>query len=220
MEGVFFFFRLTLKPASYRANTQVITKSVLFIGTQCSNLYTSVDTPAKGRVVGIYMRGYFKKKSVHVFILHGYSSFSSVRCSQSNFGSCKYIRVSLYHPPVLPLYVAWAVLIISENSFDGVIRSVSRCFVYATVCKWRTGKREKRVCVRVCLWRAPALWRTSSVGRVTALSLLFAQDPFALILVVAAQRVKETTSMRQQRDEAGQPRYMTPRVGQTHLPGY
>ena len=25
---------------------------VLFIGTQCSNLYTSVDTPAKGRVGG------------------------------------------------------------------------------------------------------------------------------------------------------------------------
>ena len=24
---------------------------MLFIGTQCSNLYTSVDTPAKGRVV-------------------------------------------------------------------------------------------------------------------------------------------------------------------------
>jgi hypothetical protein len=26
-------------------------ESVLFIGTQCSNLYTSVDTPARGRVV-------------------------------------------------------------------------------------------------------------------------------------------------------------------------
>ena len=43
--------RSTASDKNKRATSHVRRESVLFIGTQFSNLYTAVDTPARGRVV-------------------------------------------------------------------------------------------------------------------------------------------------------------------------
>jgi hypothetical protein len=56
-------------------------------------------------------------------------------------------EVSLSPPPQRSLSVCGLdiAFIISENRYDGAIRSVSHCFVY--VCKWRTERRE---CLCAC----------------------------------------------------------------------
>jgi hypothetical protein len=95
-------------------------ESVLFIGTQFSNLYTAVDTPAMGRVVSVVecapASPYAYSSSIHRFPDER-THLSRLRLFQRHLRSLVWVWVWVWDGFTLTLLFAHAPLLLSPPSF-------------------------------------------------------------------------------------------------------